>query len=442
MSNDELMVAAVVGGISFGFLTTPLLAFAKDAFTSVLRWLVGLVVVTHKLDSVGSDMLLTYMKTNAQSLVSSRESYGVNSPYNKKLKRRIGIFFRRLDETNRLSRYRGALIWFAPAVIDKNEDMVEKCTVSYLRWTLNWEQLLVAACLAYDKTKHKSETTVRVKNRPYIQRMFGSGNKEGGEDSGISAPPHDFDDDLEYTYSNREPVGWSLSELGKESEPLPGISGLGLCPATEAVFLDIKRWHASKDWYAERGVPWRRGYMLHGKPGTGKTSLVRGISEELGLNIISIDLASCDNQDLYKFWKTAKQNTPCILLLEDIDSVFHGRQNVVPGGELTFDALLNCIDGIDKSDGIVLFVTTNHLEHIDPALGIAGPEGSSRPGRIDMVAELPYLDTPGKVKIATRILQDAELAKKVSEEHKSVTGAQFQEICCQLALKLFWAGKE
>jgi hypothetical protein len=105
-------------------------------------------------------------------------------------------------------------------------------------------------------------------------------------------------------------------------------------------------------------------------------------------------------------------NVPCIALIEDIDNVFHGRENISrkhgmmsflmaskkkdgeadqpPPSPLTFDCLLNCLDGVDRCDGVFTIVTTNSIDKIDPALGQPRklPDGtvefiSSRPGRID-----------------------------------------------------------
>lgn len=78
-----------------------------------------------------------------------------------------------------------------------------------------------------------------------------------------------------------------------------------------------------------------------------------------------------------------------IALIEDIDGVFHGRQNVLrgesgQGSRLTFDCVLNCLSGVQTADGVFTVITTNHLELVDPALGRPMASGdASRPGRLD-----------------------------------------------------------
>jgi SpoVK/Ycf46/Vps4 family AAA+-type ATPase len=132
-------------------------------------------------------------------------------------------------------------------------------------------------------------------------------------------------------------------------------------------------------------------------------------------------------------------------LLEDIDGVFEGRKNITSTGMergLSFDCLLNLIDGVENSDGIFLVITTNHLEKIDPAIGgiVNGNGMSTRPGRIDKVVKFGPLDENGRVKMAKRILGDFDISlwgHLLQEKHED-TGAQFQERCCRLALKLFW----
>jgi SpoVK/Ycf46/Vps4 family AAA+-type ATPase len=146
--------------------------------------------------------------------------------------------------------------------------------------------------------------------------------------------------------------------------------------------------------------------------------------------------------------------TPCIALVEDIDSIFNGRKNIRNTNNnldlLTFDCFLNCIDGIQNTDGLFLIVTTNKIELLDSALGIPRTNKnqnetyiSTRPGRIDRAFELKILDKDCRIKIAKRILSDCpEFIDKIIEIGNGDTGAQFQERCTQIALKNFWERKK
>jgi SpoVK/Ycf46/Vps4 family AAA+-type ATPase len=129
-------------------------------------------------------------------------------------------------------------------------------------------------------------------------------------------------------------------------------------------------------------------------------------------------------------------------LIEDVDAVFNGRENVAQRDRqyLTFDCLLNCIDGIERVDGLFVVITTNRPEHIDPALGgQSDGVGSTRPGRIDRVLELRPLDEAGRRKMASRILPDFPGEwERLIRDGAGDSGAQFQERCARHAISLHY----
>ena len=151
-------------------------------------------------------------------------------------------------------------------------------------------------------------------------------------------------------------------------------------------------------WYNNRGIPYRRGYLFHGPPGTGKTSLCYALAGHLNLYIYVLSLNSVSDDDL----DTLFVNIPprCIVLLEDIDSAgvtanraqikgkkARTKQDIKPvlntreaestsPHQITLSALLNVIDGVAASEGRIVIMTTNHIKKLDPAI--------LRPGRIDL----------------------------------------------------------
>src|SRR5262245_25038050 len=189
---------------------------------------------------------------------------------------------------------------------------------------------------------------------------------------------------------------------------------------------EIELWRTSRDWYTDKGISWKRGWLLYGPPGTGKTALARAFAEDLNMPIYVFNLAEMSNAELMKTWGEMQVNVPCIALMEDIDNVFHGRENVVrrsglmplmlptpkkegddtprnPFAPLTFDCRFNCLDGVERSDGIFTIVTTNDISKVDPALGQPRklPDGtvefiSTRPGRIDKAVELSFMERGDK----------------------------------------------
>ncbi|KAI0372629.1 P-loop containing nucleoside triphosphate hydrolase protein [Pilatotrama ljubarskyi] len=173
----------------------------------------------------------------------------------------------------------------------------------------------------------------------------------------------------------------------------------------DLVLNDAKDFLASKAWYAERGIPHRRGYLLYGAPGSGKTSLIHSIAGELNLDVYILSLTRLGLDDTSLSSTIADLPTQCIVLVEDIDAAFHqgvkraiadpekeqqeGRDPKHGGkganepaasiGRITLSGLLNALDGIAAQEGRILFATTNDYDALDPAL--------CRPGRLDLHIE-------------------------------------------------------
>ncbi|KAJ3342563.1 hypothetical protein HDU93_001951 [Gonapodya sp. JEL0774] len=133
----------------------------------------------------------------------------------------------------------------------------------------------------------------------------------------------------------------------------------------------------SERWYGDRGIPYRRGYLFYGSPGTGKTSFITALAGHLRFNIYLVSLSNKGLTDDNLVELMSMTPPRCVLLLEDVDAAFRGREATAgTGAGLTFSGLLNAIDGVAAQEGRLLCMTTNHIDHLDPAL--------IRPGRIDV----------------------------------------------------------
>ena len=198
----------------------------------------------------------------------------------------------------------------------------------------------------------------------------------------------------------------------------------------EAILEDALDFLDSKEWYSERGIPFRRGYLLvsrtyitsklqaifltsfydfllrsdvlqYGAPGSGKTSLIQSIAGELNLDVyvISLSRAGLDDNSLQELISDLPEH--CIALMEDIDAAFHHTlsRDIPDEGEgteetrspskgpmaqdrssrVSLSGLLNALDGVGAQEGRLLFATTNRYEALDAAL--------RRPGRMDVHVE-------------------------------------------------------
>jgi len=145
----------------------------------------------------------------------------------------------------------------------------------------------------------------------------------------------------------------------------------------QKVLEDLQSFFISKEWYTQMGIPWRRGYLLHGVPGGGKTTLVMALAGELTREIYILNLSKPELSDdgLIRLLNSVPSGS--FLLIEEIDCLFDGRLAKKNDKQtLTFSGLLAALDGVTSTEGRILFMTTNHFDKLDPAL--------SRPGRADM----------------------------------------------------------
>ncbi len=204
------------------------------------------------------------------------------------------------------------------------------------------------------------------------------------------------------------------------------------------VVENTRHWYRNRAWYSSRHIPWRRGWLIFGPTGTGKTMLAKCMAQDLNMPVFQFDIGSMDNVEFEQYWREAQFYSPAMVLIEDFDAVFHGRQNIVETStqKLTFDCLLNCVSGIESSDGLLLVITTNHEEHIDPALGVLDGTMSTRPGRIDDVVYLGKMDEGCRRAMAGRILGVVGVAlEQVVSNTEGMTSAQFTDYCNKKALQ-------
>jgi chaperone BCS1 len=168
----------------------------------------------------------------------------------------------------------------------------------------------------------------------------------------------------------------------------------------ESLLADARRFLEHRQWYVDRGIPYRRGYLLYGPPGTGKSSAVVAIASALKLDIAYLNLGSSTLGDSDLAELLSNLPASAILLVEDIDCVFVERKaGEDKANRVSFSGLLNALDGVAASEGRLLFATTNHRERLDPAL--------IRPGRIDRQVEIGYADRDQTYRLFRRFFPES-----------------------------------
>ncbi|KAF7596147.1 hypothetical protein BBP40_003046 [Aspergillus hancockii] len=213
----------------------------------------------------------------------------------------------------------------------------------------------------------------------------------------------------------------------------------------DAFVDDIKEYlhPRTRRWYSNRGIPYRRGYLLHGPPGTGKTSLCFAVSGLMGLPLYLLNLSSKSfgEDDLMSLFQELPRR--CIVLLEDVDCAGITQKRVSGEGSndsaektkdgkeedapqdadtdsskqgVSLSGLLNVIDGVAASEGRILVMTTNHPELLDPAL--------LRPGRVDMSIQFGYAESGDIQELFSAIYSTLEGDVRKSRAKQSKTKDQ------------------
>jgi chaperone BCS1 len=177
--------------------------------------------------------------------------------------------------------------------------------------------------------------------------------------------------------------------------------------ALEDTLDDLRTFYGSRSWYVQRGIPYRRGYLLHGPPGNGKTTLVLAAAGELNLSVAVLSLSNRLLSDDALRGLVDALPPATLLLIEDVDCVFKAERMTTEQTGVTLSGLLNALDGVSSREGRVLFLTTNHPERLDPAL--------VRPGRVDRKVELGHATPDQARRLFLWFYQDCDVPPRELE---------------------------
>ncbi|MGL4422459.1 MAG: AAA family ATPase [Gemmataceae bacterium] len=165
---------------------------------------------------------------------------------------------------------------------------------------------------------------------------------------------------------------WNKDEDLFQSIQSSRLDNLILPPGLkEAIRDDAATYFESRDRYARFNIPWKRGLILIGPPGNGKTHMIKALINDLKQPCLYVKSlkARYENEDLSirKVFQKARASAPCILVMEDIDALIDNENR---------SFFLNELDGFRKNEGLLVIATTNHPEKLDPAI-------VDRPSRFD-----------------------------------------------------------
>jgi hypothetical protein len=139
----------------------------------------------------------------------------------------------------------------------------------------------------------------------------------------------------------------------------------------EQIAGDFRSFFEAKDTYKRYGIPWKRGVLFLGPPGNGKTHMIKGLVNRLGVPCLYVKSFkhpySTDHEMMRQVFQRARNTAPCLLVLEDLDALLDDENR---------SFFLNEMDGFASNEGMMVVATTNHPERLDPAI-------LERPSRFD-----------------------------------------------------------
>ncbi len=246
-------------------------------------------------------------------------------------------------------------------------------------------------------------------------------------------------------------MSFGKSRAKRMSADSPKITFRDVAGVDEAVeeLHEIKEFLENPKKFQALGARIPTGVLLYGPPGTGKTLLARAVAGEAGVPFFSISgsdfvemfvgVGASRVRDLFE---QAKQNSPCIIFMDEIDAVGRHRGAGLGGGhderEQTLNQLLVEMDGFEAKDNIIMIAATNRPDILDPAL--------LRPGRFDRQIAVDRPDRKGRAKILEVHTRGKPLAKIIdidalAGQTPGFTGADLSNLINEAALLSARTGK-
>ena len=182
--------------------------------------------------------------------------------------------------------------------------------------------------------------------------------------------------------------------------------------------------------YKSQGIRQIKGIILEGPPGNGKTLFAKALAEEMNINFIATKGAdfqspvmSMGAQKIKQLFKKAKKHKPCIIFIDEFDSIGEKRNYAGTGvdkeNNRIVTAMLNEMDGFETGEGILVIGATNSIRSLDPAL--------IRPGRFDLKYNIPNPDIETRLELIDLYTKKKKLSHKIN---KSKLADCFENLSC------------
>jgi hypothetical protein len=148
------------------------------------------------------------------------------------------------------------------------------------------------------------------------------------------------------------------------------------------VKTDFELFFKREEWFRQHNLPYRRGYLLWGPPGNGKSATIRIMAAHPHIQAYALDLSDAEEKSsrLFRLFEKAAMSAPALVILEDLDRAFPSEGKRTTERMVSFQTLLNCLDGVGTQDGVIVVATANNPTCLDAAI-------LKRPGRFDRVVQ-------------------------------------------------------